>query len=346
MHFNCVFAGNNECRHGDSKNSYKLASVKISRLIIKKSKLFMKKYILGFLAFSLVIGFISCKKESSTSNDNEMATHSDDQSQITSEVDATANDADIAMESSSSFTGRFHGVEGVICDATVALDVVSNPRTITITYDGTNCHGDRTRTGVVVISMAQGVQWKNAGAAVTVTFQNLKITRVRDSKSITINGSQTYTNVSGGLLINLPTLGTITHAITSDGLTISFDNGTQRSWQVAKQRVFTYEIGGVVVTTTGTHTDGNNTGIAEWGTNRFGRTFATSIIEPLIVRQDCDFRLTNGKVKHTTPAVTATATFGLNSSGEPTSCPGTGHYYFKAVWTGPNGNSITVIAPY
>jgi hypothetical protein len=193
--------------------------------------------------------------------------------------------------------------------------------------------------------MAQGVQWKNAGAAVTVTFQNLKITRVRDNKSITINGSKTYTNVSGGLLINLPTLGSITHAITSTGLSITFDNGSQRSWQVSKQRVFTYS-GGGVVTTTGTHTDGNNTGIAEWGTNRFGATFATSIVEPLVVRQDCSFRLTSGKVKHTTPTVTATATFGLNANGEPTTCPGLGTYYFKVIWTGANGNSITVISPY
>jgi hypothetical protein len=101
-----------------------------------------------------------------------------------------------------------------------------------------------------------------------------------------------------------------------------------------------------VVTITGTHTDGNNTGIAEWGTNRFGGAFATSIVEPLVVRQDCNYRLVSGKVKHTTPLVTATATFGLNANGEPTSCPGLGAYYFKVLWTGPNGNSITVIRPY
>jgi hypothetical protein len=308
--------------------------------IMKKTSLF--HYL---LVFALMIGFAACKKDSSKSND-EMATHSDDQSQFSTEIDAVANDADISLESSPSFTGRFEGVQGVICDASVSLNTTSNPRTITITYDGTQCPGAfHTRLGVVVISMPQGVQWKNAGAAVTVTFQNLKITRIRDNKSITINGSHVYTNVSGGLLINLATLGTITHSITSSGMSITFDNGSQRSWQVAKQRVFTYN-SGAVITTTGTHTDGSNTGIAEWGTNRFGGAFTTSILEPLVVRQDCNFRLTSGKVKHTTPTVTATATFGLNANGEPTSCPGLGTYYFKIVWTGPNGNSITVIRPY
>jgi hypothetical protein len=300
-------------------------------------------------AFTLLIAFAACKKDSNNNNNNnndEITAHSDDQSQFSSEIDGVNNDADITIESTTSLTGRYNGTQGVICDAIVTIDSSSNPRTITITYDGTVCPGAfHKRQGVVVISMPQGVHWKNAGAAVTLTFQNLKITRLSDNKSITISGAQTYTNVSGGLLINLATLTTITHAITSDGLSITFDNNSQRSWKVAKQRVFTYT-NGVVITTTGTHTDGNNTGIAEWGTNRFGASFATSIVEPLIVRQDCSFRITSGKVKHTVGALTATATFGLNANGEPTSCPGSNPYYLKIVLTGANGNSITVIRPY
>jgi hypothetical protein len=317
-------------------------------LRINNKSTFMKKTSLihYLFALTLLISFAACKKEAGNNNNDEITTHSDDQSQFSAEIDAVANDASIAIESTPSFSGRFQGVQGVICDATIAVDGNSNPRTITITYDGTNCLGGfHTRTGVVVISMPQGVQWKNAGAAITVTFQNLKITRVRDNKSITINGSQTYTNVSGGLLINLPNLNSITHTITSSGLSIKFDNNTQRSWQVAKQRVFTYSAG-VVISTTGLHTDGNTSGIAEWGTNRFGGAFTTQIQEPLIVRQDCSFRLTSGKVKHATPLVNGVVTFGLDASGNPASCPGTGTYYFKVVWTGPNGNSITVIRPY
>ena len=304
----------------------------------------MKKNVLSLLALSLLVGFAACKKDASPNNSTEMATHSDDQSRVESETDAAANDADLVIESSAAITGRYQGTQGVICDATVDVNLASDPRTITITYDGTNCLGNRTRTGKVIISAAQNVQWKNAGAAVTVTFQNLKITRVIDNKSITLNGALTYTNVSGGLLVNLASLNSITHSITSSGLTITFDNGSQRSWQVAKQRVFTYN-NGAVITTTGTHTDGNATGIAEWGTNRFGVAFATSIMEPLVVRQDCNFRLTSGKVKHTTTGVTATATFGLNANGEPTSCPA-GAYYCKVIWNGPNGNSLTAIFPY
>ncbi|MBK5272565.1 MAG: hypothetical protein JJE22_16300, partial [Bacteroidia bacterium] len=177
------------------------------------------------------------------------------------------------------------------------------------------------------------------------TYQNLKITRVSDNKSMTINGVHNITNVSGGLLINLPTLGTITHAITSNGISVKFDDGSERTWQVARQRVFSYN-NGVIITTTGTHTEGNETHISEWGTNRLGHAFTSSVLEPLVVRQDCNFRLVSGKIKHTAPPITATATFGLDANGAPTSCPGSGHYYFKIEWTGLNGNSHSAILPY
>jgi len=207
----------------------------------------MKTKIALFLATVLffVAIFTACKKENNNSkNDDqqtEIAYQSDDQSRVSSEIDAVANDADISIENSTGFTGRVSQGQSLlsdtVCDANVAYDIASNPRTITITYNGGNCWGTRTRTGKVIIAMAQGVQWKDQGASLTLTFQDLKITRVSDNKSITINGTQTYTNVTGGLLINLLTLGTITHSITSSNMSITFDDGTQRTWNVAKQRV-------------------------------------------------------------------------------------------------------------
>lgn len=302
---------------------------------------------LAAIIFSFSFLFTACQKDTATDTDysNESSVHSDDQSRFSNEVDAVANDADVTLETTPGFFGRGEQVQSLICDATIVVDTLSNPRTITITYNGTNCLGNRTRTGVVVISMAQGVRWKNAGAILNVSFQNLKITRLSDNKSITINGTQTYTNVSGGLLINLASLGTITHTITSSNMSVTFDNASQRTWQVAKQRVFTYN-NGIVIATTGTYSAGGITGIAEWGTNRFGRTFTTAITQPLVVRQDCNFRLTSGKVDHVTPAFNANVTFGLDAAGNPTSCPGLGAYYMKIIWTGPGGNPHTIIWPY
>ncbi len=301
---------------------------------------------LSTIAFSLSLLFTACQKDSTAGNDytTETTTHSDDQSRFSGEMDGAANDANAAIEATTGFAGRNESIQS-ICDATIAVDTLSNPRTITITYNGTNCIGYRTRTGVIVISMAQGVRWKNAGAVLNVTFQNFKVTRLSDNKSITVNGTQSHTNASGGLLINLPTLTTITHAITSSNMSVTFDNGSQRNWQVARQRVFTYN-NGIVITSTGTQTVGGVTGVAEWGTNRFGNIFTTRIAQPLVVRQDCNFRLVSGKVEHAATIFNASATFGLDAAGNPASCPGPGNYYMKIEWTGPAGIPRVVILPY
>ncbi|MGQ0740621.1 MAG: hypothetical protein ACT4OJ_16350 [Bacteroidota bacterium] len=308
----------------------------------------MKARILSYAAVVCAAIFLltSCQKDSTSADYmTESSTHSDDQNRFSGEVDAAANDINTVLEVSPGFTGRGGDIQ-TICDATVAVDTLSNPRTITITFNGTNCLGNRTRTGVIVVSMAQGVRWKNAGAQLNVTFQNFKITRVSDNKSITINGTQTHTNVSGGLLINLAALNTITHTITSNNMSITFDNGSQRTWQVARQRLFTYNGGNVIITVTGTHSQGGLSGIAEWGTNRFGHAFTTAITQPLVMKFDCSFRLGSGKVEHATSLFNALALFGLDASGNPTGCPGANPYYMKVSWTGPGGNTRTAILPY
>jgi hypothetical protein len=306
--------------------------------------------LLPVITLAVLTTFSSCKKESSKDDNTptdpaiEVAAHSEDQNIVSDGLDAINNDVDAAVESSTDFNGGREMRLMNVCGADAVVDTFSNPKKITITYDGLNCFGTHTRNGVVVISMPQGMRWRDAGATLTISFQNLKIKRVSDNKSITYNGSQTYTNVSGGLLMALPTLNNIIHTVSSDGMTIKFDDNSERTWKVARKRTFTYN-NGIVLSITGTHTEGSNTQIAEWGLNRFGHSFTTSITQPLVVRQDCNFRLTSGQVKHEGFA-TATATFGLNSDGNATTCPGTGHYYLRLEWTGVNGSPHHVILPY
>ena len=306
----------------------------------------MKKIIYSFaLVLSAAVLFTACKKDNKKSSEDyttEATLQSDDQTSFSTELDAANNDANLALESETGFNNR---VQGLICDATVTADTTTNPKTITIVYNGTNCAGNRTRTGTVKLSLASGVRWKNPGAVITVSVQNLKITRARDNKSIVINGTHTLTNVSGGLLITLPVVGKITHTITSSDMSVTFDDGSKRTWQLARKREFTYS-NGVVVTVTGTHAEGNTTNIAEWGLNRFGNAFACAITQPLVVRQDCNFRIVSGQIQHTGPVITATTTFGLDATGKATGCPGAGNYFFKIDWTFNAGRTNTVILPY
>ncbi len=128
-------------------------------------------------------------------------------------------------------------------------------------------------------------------------------------------------------------------------MSVTFDNGAQRTWQVARQRTFTYN-NGIVISVTGIAPAAVGVGVADWGTNRFGRDFKTAILQPLVARQDCDFRLVSGQVQHTGFFVTSTTTFGLDATGNAvTSCP-IGPYYLKIVWVAVNGQTRTYIGPY
>ncbi len=327
------------------------------------SKLFIITAFTGIL--------FSCKKSSvsssSTETSTQVATSSDDVSRASTESDASFDDVNTAMMTETNVTGAAlapalrNGIQTLggpgnndtisttICDAVVTVDTVDNPRTITITYNGNNCSMDRTRTGSVVISIAKGVIWRNAGSVVTVTFNNLAITRLIDNKTITLNGTHTYTNVSGGSLISLQNDPgeSIIHTVTSSDMGVTFDDGSKATWSVARQRTFTYN-DGYVITQTGTHTIDSLTNVSMWGTDRYGNAFTVDILQPYVVTLSCSWLLTSGEVQLSLPNVTATVNYGLNSGGVATGCPVSGAYYYfdlSATFTA-SGKTYSVILPY
>ncbi len=293
---------------------------------------------------SFTTGITSCKKNTTNSPSTDAAaqtkTQADDESYFSNETDIATNDANASFETyGGTYTQTPVGIETppgftLPCDATITVDTAASPHTITIVYNGNSCDLRRTRTGTIVISFAQGFKWKNANAMLTVNFVNFKVNRKIDGKSFIINGTRTITNVSGGLLKNLATLNSIVHKIDDTNMSVTFDNDKQRKWETHFTRTFTYS-NGIVISTTGIVS----------GTNRFGNAFTTTILQPLVVSQSCDFNLTSGEVQHTGPNVTATVTFGLDASGNPISnCPVL--LYYKVVWTGVNGTSVTYIGVY
>jgi hypothetical protein len=331
---------------------------------MKTTALYRLVFVIAFTSI-----FASCNKSNSSgsnspSSSSDLQSNSDDETRVSTETDAAFDDVNTAMVANYSVTGAALGrqlmqrvIDGpggdstAICDATISLDTANGTRQITITYNGTNCALDRTRTGTVVITWPIGQLWQTSGAVVTVQFNNLAITRLSDNKTITLNGTHTYTNVSGGSLISLPNEPagtTITHTITSNNMQITFDNGAQRTWSVDRQRVFTYS-GGYVITTSGLYTSGSTTGISEWGTDRFGLAFQVAIVQPRVITEACAWQMTAGEVALSNVAGTTTITYGLNSTGGvANSCPINGAtYYFSLSWaSASNGKTYTFILPY
>jgi hypothetical protein len=303
-----------------------------------------RKITIALLAIiALGLSFTACKKTASgTSNTTDSAqVQSNDEAMANKATDDVTNDATGAVEGTGgNISARPDSASAAFaffpCDASITSLTDSS---ITITYNGSNCSGTRTRTGSVTLSFDTSLRWRNAGAAITITYNNLLITRIADGKTLLINGSVTYTNVSGGLLVNLSNGNSITHSI-SGNLDLTFDNGTQRSWTITKQRVFTYN-DGIVITTTGTGTGG----IAEAGINRYGNAFTSAITVPRVIEQSCEFRLVSGQSLYTGPNATVTTTFGLNAAGNPVSACPIGFFYYKQLWT-INGKTYTFIGPY
>jgi hypothetical protein len=313
--------------------------------------------------------FTACKKSSNDTSSNptnaQLQTQADDQARVSTETDASFDDVNAAMAGEASITGSSANrqlrsgvttdggnqdtVSSEVCNAVVTIDTVDNPHTLTITYNGKTRDSLRTRSGSIVISWVPGTHWTTAGDVVTVQFNNLKITRLLDNKSITFNGTHTYTNVTGGSLLSLNSNSTnsITHTITSTNMSITFDDGTQRTWSFARQRTFSYN-SGIVVTESGFHSDGTHSDISEWGTNRLGNSFKARIPTPLVVAQSCSWQVTSGVYMLTNSAGTLTLTFGLDSSGAAmTSCPVLPSvYYLQLSWAGTGGKTYTYILPY
>ncbi len=307
----------------------------------------MKKNFLQMMAivFLTVSFFSACTKndEAIVEIETESTEHSDDQSNIAAESDELANDYNNVVNNYTVFNGRESFVFFSPCDATITVDSTSNPKKITITYNGKVCNPYRTRKGVVVLTMPLNARWKDAGASMSVEIKNLTITYLLRNKSIVINGTKSIKNISGGLVRPFIGLGTVIHEIEGN-MSIVFNNGASRKWQIAKRRTFTFN-GGLIITTSGNATVDGTTNVSEWGTNRFGNTFITAITQPLVVKQDCGFRLTAGQVTHSKMRSTVTTTFGLDSNGVAVSCP-QGSFYCKIAFVGNNGVSKTKIVPY
>jgi hypothetical protein len=307
-------------------------------------------------SFSTVL--LGCKKDNSNPATGDaiaanIQTSSDDQIMVSNESNAISDDAVAALNGNATISGRVDGAHNInitVCDATITYDTTSSSKTITIVYNGKNCRGNRTRTGTVIIAVPLGQYWNKAGSKVNITIESLTITRIRDGKTIVINGTKTITNTSGGLIQNLANLDSIVNDVTAN-MSITFGSGLTRDWQVSRHKVFTYN-NGIVETVTGTHSDGTNNNIAVWGTNRFGVNFTDMITIPKVYAQSCEFELTGGQNTITrSDNISSVITYGLDANGNPaTSCPITsagGYYYAKLVWTnGNNGKVYTYIFPY
>jgi len=283
----------------------------------------------GIKLFAILIAVIGisiagCKKDKSDNTDNtdtkSMQQLSKDEVAVESATGDVLNDANTILS----------GGLGKSMPCNVTIDSVSHSTIDTIayylTFNGLNCSGTHMRTGNAIIKKAVGTHWINPGATVSITYVNLQVTKVSSGKSLTFNGTKTWENVSGGLVVQLGgSVTSITHRITG-AIQATFDDGTTRTWNIARQRVFTGTLGQLVITESGFGSADGYNNLVVWGTNRNGEAFYTQLTSPVAFKQACGWDPVSGIKIHQIPSdnKSATITFGYNDSNQPVTgsdCP-------------------------
>jgi len=299
---------------------------------------------IALLLVVIALSFAGCKKDDQTTTDDvdtkSLQQLSKDEMNVESASDDIFNDINSALSGNN---GNNKLLPGGPCNVTVdSVSIVNDTLTLLFTFNGLNCPGNLYRKGQVMVKKHVYSLWAQAGTSVFVTFIDLKITKVATGKGILFNGTKTFVNVSGGLLINLGnTVSSVVHRVSGD-LQATFDDNTTRTWYLARQKTFTGSQGNYMLSIDGFGSSGSYSNLVAWGVNRHGEDFYTSIPQTVVFSQLCGKDPMSGQKVHEIPVGSkkATLTFGYDANLQLVA-PGSCASHYRLDWE-KNGNSGTL----
>ncbi|MDO9255848.1 MAG: hypothetical protein Q7U54_10080 [Bacteroidales bacterium] len=283
-----------------------------------KTKTLSNLAIIFFSAIALT--FTSCAKE-------DLAAGIADPESL-EQLSADENNMDVVLKDAESDitsvmsdnSGSFKSTSWRPCGASVdSLAIANDTITIRITFNGLTCNNQRSRTGKIELKTKVGTLWNQVGAAVVCKFIDFTVTRVATGKSVKLNGTKTIVNVTGGHRWQVGTLITSYVERISGSMQASFDNGTSRTWNIARQITYTGTPNQYLLSVDGFGSTGNYQNLVVWGSNRQGEEFFTQITQSVVCRQACDWDPVSGIKIHQIPSddKSAAITFGYDSNNEP-----------------------------
>lgn len=264
---------------------------------------------LAIIGFSSVFLFTSCKKKEDPKPEEEVVTpqpdengqSSADSKDAQSENDVATNDINDVMSNNSKMSGRgtgnteAQGVTGPICGLIVDSVDASNG-ILKLTYDSTTCL-NRTRTGSIRLTLqnyASGTRWKDANAVIKVEYLGYKITRASDQKSLTFNGTQFLTNVSGGNWLNLiwwKDKASLITTVTGTNLKVTWQDNKTATYNINRRITYTYPLVNsthiLTVKCEGIGSSGALNDLENYGTTRDGDFFTSQVTTPIMWNLTC-----------------------------------------------------------
>ncbi len=277
----------------------------------------------AILAVSAIV-FTSCQKQDSQETEVSTEVNEELYSEPSEDENMVLSSSDVIRDDINNFlTLGANGLKAGShwqCNMTIdSTDVIDDTITYFITYDGLTCNERLNRVGQVQVRKEKGMCWWKAGAAVEVTYIDLQITRVATGKTIVLNGQETFENESGSIILLLGHgVSSVVHKVYGS-LDVSFEDGTNRDWNIARQIIYTGEIHDLICTVDGFGAAGDYENLVVWGVNRQGKEFYTQIDESLVITEGCDWDAVSGVRIHNVPEIekTITLTFGFNDNDEP-----------------------------
>ena len=280
----------------------------------------------------------ACNRDKDSTEEEDDSTEQLQQSKDESFV---SNESDVNLdEVNSLLMGNVFGKTGGISGATIDDSTLISEKKIVITYNGLNASGTRNRVGQVTVQLVNGSKWSDPGAILKVVYSGLVVTHISTGKSIKFNGFHTILNIDGGRAF-VDSL--VQHAIRGQ-MTVAFDNGASRTWNVARKRLIRHIDLVYSVEVRGDTTLAGMSNIVIWGVNRGGNAFYTQIQQPIQWSSLCPLGPLSGVKIHKGIKREITATFGVDQSGVSVNgdCP----YGFKIEWVNIRNVSKKVVIGY
>ena len=315
----------------------------------------MKKNTLLMLLASFVFLMSACRKDEMPEKpelDSEFLQNNEDNRFQRDEADQADNDINDALQEIPGF-GKTAGapLASPLCGVTIDSSQIAQ-KILFFNFDGvTPCFSpSRTRSGQIKVQLTSGADWSTAGAVLTLTYTNFKITRLSDNKWVNFNGVKTLTNLNGHDWLGL-LAGNTTHAYRERAynVDVDFSSGASAVWNSARVTNWSYDPASPVgpnlyFECTGDTTINGISNVDMWGVNRFGKDFIRYYNSPWQSNLYCGFwRPVAGTIIHEVNNKQFQLDLGVDQSGNPSTlnCA----YGFKVTWT-LNGNSYTRVLSY
>jgi hypothetical protein len=301
----------------------------------------------------------SCKKNDENATlDPKFAQFNSDNNNYKGEIDQADNDINNALSDIPAFGKSASGsttMSSPLCGVTIDSSAIAQ-KILYFNFDGqTPCFSpSRKRGGQIKVQLTSGAHWSDAGAVLTLTYINYKITRLSDSKSINFNGVKTLKNINGNNWIGfLTSTASLKYQERAFNITVTFDNSLSAVWNSARTTEWNYvqastnpdiPYAHITFSSMGDTTLNGYTAVDCWGVNRFGYNFTTNYLNALKSNTYCGlWRFNSGDLVHHVNNSEFRLILGLDQQGNPT--PFTCAYGYKVIWTA-NGKSNEVILSY